>query len=76
MKKTKCTGQTCVGDLRLSALDVGYDLRSADTTIALPAEFTSVGLDRDGETWLYEGTREELIGAIVAAKYPVDDAAH
>ena len=70
MRKTKCTGQTCVGELRLAALDVGFDLRKTGTPVALPGRFSSVGLnDADGETYLIEGTRQEMIDAIKAAGY-------
>jgi len=71
MKRTNKTGCTCVGDLRLSPLDIGYDLRLTDTKIELPPVFTSVGLDIDGQTWLIEGTREEMIAAIREAGYPI-----
>lgn len=69
MKKTNCTGQTCVGDLRLAPLDVGFDVRLHDMQIDLPDDFSSVGLAIDGETWLIEGTREEMVQAILDAGY-------
>lgn len=62
MKKTRTTGQTCVGDLRLTPLDVGFDVRLAGK---------SVGIEQDGETYLIEGSREELIEAIEAAGYTI-----
>lgn len=71
MKKTVVTGQTCVGELRLSRSDVGHDLRATKIPIDLACEFRSVGLDQDGETWLIEGTRSEMIDAIVNAGYAV-----
>ncbi len=72
MRETKMTGETCVGEVRLSALDVGFDVRQhPEMRVSLPAEFGSVGLDRSGETYLVEGTREELVAAIVAAGYLV-----
>lgn len=71
MRETICTGQMCVGDLRLSPLDMGHDLRLHDTVVQLPDDFRSVGLDRDGETVLVEGTRTEMIEAIQAAGYRV-----
>ena len=55
----------------MSPLDIGYDLRLTDTKIELPPVFTSVGLDIDGQTWLIEGTREEMIAAIREAGYPI-----
>lgn len=78
MKETICTGQTCVGDLRLSPLDVGHDVRLHDTPVRLPAEFASVGLDREGETILVEGTRDEMVTAIRSAGYLLgeDESGH
>lgn len=70
MKKTK-TGQTCVGDLRLTPLDVGFDLRRHDMAVNLPDEFNSVGLEIKGETYLIEGTREEMIREIKKAGYKI-----
>jgi hypothetical protein len=71
MKKTKTSGQTCVGDLRLTPLDVGFDLRLHGMTVKLPDRFESVGIDVDGQTYLVEGTREEMVAAIKAAGYQV-----
>lgn len=72
MKKTEMTGQTCVGDLMLSVLDVGYDVREVGQWVLIPDDFESVGLtDREGRTWLIEGTREEMIAAIREAGYEV-----
>ena len=73
MKRTNKTGCTCVGDLRLSPLDIGFDLRETDTKIELPAQFESVGLDIDGQTYLIEGTRDEMIQAICDAGYVVNE---
>jgi len=73
MKKKKTTGQTCVGDLRLTPLDIGFDLRVQDMAIALPDNFSSVGLDIGGETYLISGTREEMIAAIREAGYRIAD---
>ena len=72
MRKTRAAGQTCVGDLRLSPLDVGFDVRLHDTPIKLPDAFASVGLDVDGTTYLIEGTRDEMIAAIGEAGYRID----
>lgn len=69
MKCTRMTGKTCVGDLRLSPLDVGFDLRVQSMAIEIPEQFASVGLDIDGDTYLLEGTREEMIAAIREAGY-------
>lgn len=71
MKKTKVTGQTCVGDVRLTPLDIGFDLRVCDQAIRLPAIFASVGLDIDGDSYLIEGTRAEMVRAIKAAGYKI-----
>jgi hypothetical protein len=71
MKKTLTSGQTCVGDVRLTPLDVGFDLRLHDMEVRLPADFKSVGIEEDGETYLVEGTREEMVAAIKAAGYRV-----
>ena len=71
MKITVCSGRTCLGDLRLTPLDVGYDLRTIGTAINLPAEFGSVGLERDGEIILIEGTRAEMIAEIRDAGYKI-----
>jgi hypothetical protein len=71
MKRTKKTGCACVGDVRLSPLDVGFDVRLHNIPIELPEHFGSVGLDIDGDTYLIEGTRAEMLGAIVAAGYTV-----
>ena len=73
MKEINCTGQTCVGDLRLAPLDVGFDPRLHDQAVTLPEEFRSVGFDRDGETILAEGTRDEMVAAIKAAGYRIAD---
>lgn len=71
VKRTKCSGQTCVGDLRLAAIDIGFDPRVAGMPISLPGNFASVGLDDFGHTWLIEGDRWELIKAIFEAGYTI-----
>lgn len=71
MKKTLATGRTCVGDLRLAPLDVGFDLREVDMAVTLPDHFGSVGIEEDGKVYLVEGTREELVAAIKAAGYRI-----
>lgn len=72
MRKTNATGNTCVGDLRLMAIDIGFDLRTVGKKIRLPDDFSSVGLDgRDGQSYLCEGTREEMIAAIKDAGYEI-----
>jgi hypothetical protein len=77
MTLTDVTGRTCVGELRLAPLDLGFDPRASDTPVELPAwDFHSVGLEQDGRTWLVEGSRAELVAAIHAAGYRLagDDA--
>lgn len=71
MKKTKVTGQTCVGDLRLSPLDVGFDVRLHDMTVEVPEDVESAGYEEGGETWLIEGTREEIVEALEKAGYTI-----
>jgi hypothetical protein len=73
MKRTKMTGKTCVGELRLSSLDVGFDLRLRNLVICPPKYFKSVGLEEDGEVYLIEGTRDEMIGEMRKAGYRVED---
>lgn len=72
MRKIIMTGNTCVGDLRLAPIDVGFDLRLHGIAVEIPAEFASVGLERDGEVYLCEGTRQEMIDAILDAGYIVE----
>ena len=69
MKKTKTTGQQCVGQVRLCPIDVGFDLRYVAKDISLPDNFTSVGLAIGDDTFLLEGTTEELRAAITEAGY-------
>lgn len=74
MSRTDVTGQTCVGDLRLAPLDVGFDLRRTGHAVRLPDwEWQSVGLEQGGRIWLVTGTREELVAAIRDAGYTVAD---
>jgi hypothetical protein len=69
MKKTLATGQTCVGDWRLTPLDVGFDLLTTGHRAQPPASFSSVGIGQDGQTYLVEGTREEMLAAVKQAGY-------
>jgi len=71
MKRTNKTGCTCVGELRLSSLDVGFDLRDAGTPVSLPDAFSSVGIEENGEVFLVEGTRAEMVAAIRSAGYAI-----
>jgi hypothetical protein len=70
MKKTKITA-TCLGDLRLSAIDVGFDLREQNMSVRLPDDFSSVGLDGEDGQYLIEGTRKEMIAEIKKAGYVI-----
>lgn len=74
LKKTKVTRRPCVGDLRLTPLDIGFDVRLHDMAIALPDTFTSVGLDIGGDTYLIEGPRDAMITEIRAAGYRIAPA--
>ena len=74
MKKTNMTGKTCVGELRLSALDVGFDLRLHGYEVDVPNDCTSAGYDEDGVTWLIEGTADEIRAELRRAGYKVLDS--
>jgi len=71
MTKTKVTGQICVGDVRLAPIDVGFDVRAYGMAVEIPDDATSVGFEQFGDTWLVEGTREEIVAAVKAAGYRV-----
>lgn len=71
MKATRMTGEMCIGEVRLAAIDVGFDLRLHDIVVHLPSSFSSVGLERGSQTWLLEGDRDELVEAIRAAGYHI-----
>ena len=73
MNKTNMRGQTCVGGLRLSALDVGFDLRLHGYEVDVPNDCTSAGYDVNGVTWLIEGTAEEIREELKRAGYKVLD---
>jgi hypothetical protein len=64
-------GAMCIGELRLSSLDVGFDLRAVGTPVHLPVKFESVGLDIGDTSHLVTGPREELVEVIKAAGYNV-----
>lgn len=42
--------------------------------VALPESFKSVSIEQDGEVYLVEGTREEMVQAIRDAGYRVKDS--
>lgn len=71
MTRTPATGETCVGDVRLSPLDCGFDPRAHDMVCLIPAEFGSVGIEQDGEVYLVEGTRQEMLDEVRVAGYRV-----
>lgn len=74
MKKTNMTGKTCVGELRLSSLDVGFDLRHHGYEVDVPNDCTSAGYDENGVTWLIEGTADEIREELRRAGYKVLDS--
>ncbi|MCK9568775.1 hypothetical protein M0R72_07535 [Candidatus Pacearchaeota archaeon] len=45
-----------VGEVRLSSLDVGFDLRATGTAVSLPDTFSSVGIEEDGQVFLLDGS--------------------
>lgn len=67
------TGKTCVGDVRLGVLDIGFDLIAVGRkTVQLPPTFKTIGYtDRDGKTWLIEGTRREMLAELRRAGFEV-----
>lgn len=68
------TGATCLGDWRLTPLDVGFDLRVVGMSTARPSEdCRSVGVDIDGEQYEIVGPRATLIAVARAAGYDVED---
>jgi len=69
MEMVPWTGQNA--DLRLSPREVGFDLRLVGISVILPAQFTSVELEKDGQVYWLTGTREEMIAAIRDAGYTV-----
>lgn len=72
---TNMTGKTCVGELRLSSLDVGFSLRDQRTPVEIPDDCRSCGYDdADGRTWLIEGTPEEIREELRRAGYKVLDS--
>jgi hypothetical protein len=69
------TGSTCIGDWRLTALDVGMDLRAAGIAAAAPDHpCRSVGVDIDGRQFEVTGTLETLIAVARAAGYTIINA--
>ena len=74
MKKTNMTGLTFVGELRLSALDVGTSLWAQGIPVEIPDGCRSCGYDdADGHTWLIEGTAEEIRAELRRAGHKVLD---
>ena len=71
---TDMTGKTCVGELRLSALDVGFDLRLHGYEVDVPNDCTSAGYDENGVTWLIEGTPEEIRAELRRVGYKALDS--
>lgn len=73
LRVVRRTGDTCVGDWRLSPLDVGFDVRAQSMAVAWPADqdIESVGIDIDGETYEVWGPPDVLIAVARAAGYTV-----
>lgn len=71
MIKEKRTGQTCVGEVRLAPLDVGFDIRDSCTPIFMPDNFSSVGYEDKGDIWYIEGTKEEMVEELRRAGYKI-----
>jgi len=73
LQAERTTGQTCVGDWRLTPLDVGCDLRAGDgpPVPAPPDTVTSAGLAIGAETYRVEAPRPLLIAVARAAGYAV-----
>lgn len=69
MIKIDKTGQSCVGELRLSKRDIGYDLKLHKIVTHVPETFNSVGLDIDGRTYLISGTKDEMVEEMYKAGY-------
>lgn len=70
----QATGATCLGDWRLTPLDVGFDLRAVGLAAAAPADddrCQSVGVDIDGEQYEFTGPRAQLIAVARAAGYTI-----
>ena len=74
MKRTNMRGKTCVGDLRCSSLDAGFDLRLHNIAVNVPDDCVSCGYDADGGTWLIEGTADEIRAELRRAGYKVLDS--
>lgn len=68
----RATGYTCLGDWRLTPLDVGFDLRVVGIATAPPRDGDgSVGIDIDGEQYEITGPHATLIAVARAAGYAV-----
>jgi len=66
------TGETCLGDWRLTPLDVGCDLRRHGIAAVVPsADCRTVGIDLDGEQYEITGPLATLIAVARAAGYRV-----
>ena len=69
MKIIPMPGQVGVGDLRLSPLDVGFDLREHDIQVEVPDDIESAGYDQGGKTMLVVGSRDEIIEVLKGEGY-------
>jgi hypothetical protein len=69
MKRKVTNGKA---DIRLSPLDVGFDLRTTDTPVVLPSWAKSVSWTDDaGQLWRADGTPAELAAELRAAGFRV-----
>lgn len=56
-------------DLSVLPIDVGFDLRAANVTIAVPADTRSAAYDHGGVECVVHGTADEIVEALTAAGY-------
>jgi hypothetical protein len=67
------SGSTCVGDIRLCSIDVGFDARTSEFTIILPSEIEDlwVGYDRGEKRFIVQGTRDEVVQELTLSGYRI-----
>lgn len=56
-------------DLSVLPIDVGFDLRAAGVTVAVPADTHSAAYDDAGVERVVRGTADEIVVALEAAGY-------
>ena len=74
MKRTKVTGQMCVGRRRLLPIDVGFDLRLHDMAVKLPDTFDSAAPCHRSRACAPRGHVCGLVAAIKACGLLIEDA--